>query len=402
MSVAWWEPKVVRMPSMDMKRSNERGYMKPSWGQVVFAPDTYTGAPPRKAEISLNWGLTYSSSIHIFDGTIMLRKVTTKDITYDIFEAEYEEELLDEGINLEDEDIVRPFVMGMVEHMNPVRTGRQTERKYYKPDFPGMPGSGFNAYDDGVRINDSWTDNGDGTISRSVNIVGELTFSGTANITTLVELFEWACGEIGVSLNTTLAQDVRIDGVITGQQLIIDFISNVAWYCDHGFYILDNTLYLVSNSSDNGSQEVGLGANATDPVKITFNWPQPIKKIEATWQTRSAVTDSSGSHIETEQEELSVFADFNTIGVDKNISRVFNRERSDIRSRMNALMTRSNMPQIEVELPLYRLPRYGERINFLDEISINRARGHVRCREFTLDYSSKTVKIKGDGEVSFI
>lgn len=402
MTAIWWEPKVIDLPAMDMKQANERGHMKPSWGQVKFAPDTYTGAPPRKAEINLNWGVTYSGSIHIFDGTIMLRKATTRELVYDIFESEFEQELLDEGVTVEGDEIVRPWVMGSVVHMNPVRTGSPAERKYYMPNFSGSIGSGINAYDDGVLINDSWTDNGDGTVNRSVNIVGELTFSGTGQITTLVGLFQWACAELGLTLNTALADDCEIDTVETSQQYIIDFISHVAWYCDHGFYILDGVLYLVSNNSDNGSQSVGLGEGTSDPVKITYNWPQPTKKYTAKWTTRYAKTDSDGSRIESESHDLELMAGFAVIGIDRSMGRVFNRTRSKIRTRVQAILDRVNMAIIEVELPLYRLPRYGERISFRDEISVNHTEGYVRCREYNLNYSAKTVRIKGDGEVTFI
>jgi len=398
----WWSPKVISMPSLELSRTSNGGYQKPSWGQVSFAPDTYEGAPPRKAEVSLDWGLNYSNSIHLFDGTIVLRRYTTQSLDYDIFEKEYEVELLEEGVDTNDDEILRPLVIGRVEHMNPRRTGSETERKYYLPDFEGSIGSGIDAYDDGVLINDNWTDNGDGTISRSVNIVGELTFCGTGNSKTLIDVFEWACNKLEIELNSDNAtSDIEIDAVITGQQYVFDFLDKLAFYCDHGFYIQEGVLHLISNDVDNGSQSIGLGEGEFDPINITYEWPQPVKKISTEWQTRYAKVDENGSRIETEDHEIEILSDFSVIGIEQTIGNIYNFDEDKVRTRLNALMDRANRPNISIEIPLYRLPVYGERIDFVDLVNINPATGYVKCRDISLNYDNKAVSIKGDGEVVF-
>lgn len=401
MTIVWWEPKVVDLPSLDMSRSSKGGYMKPSYGQITFAPDTYTGEPPRKASVNLNWGLNYDSSIKIFNGTIMLRKYTTQELIYDIFEPEMETKLLEEGVNTEDSDVDLPLIVGSITHMSPQRTGNESERRYYFPDFAGSIGNGVNAYDDGVIINDSWVANGDGTVSRSVDLVGELTFSGLGNKSGIVGFFSWACDELGLSLNSDLAEDVNLDCVITSQQYIIDFLDKIAWYCDHGFYILGNILYLVQNNATNGIQEVSLSTGDISPVKFTYNWPQPIKKYSAAWTTRYAETDVDGSRVESENHEVEVFNDFSVIGIEESLSRVYNESKSEVENKLQDIIERENMPTIVIELPLFRLPRYGERINFRDEISVNPVEGYVYCRKFNLNYAAKTVIIEGDGEVTF-
>jgi hypothetical protein len=402
MTAIWWEPKVVDLPSLDMGRSSRGGYMKPSWGQIGFAPDTYTGEPPRKATVELEWGLTYAASFKLFDGTIILRRLTNEELIYDIFETEYETQLLEEGTDTEDEDVDLPLVIGNVEYMQPQRTGDKSEQRYYLPDFAGSIGDGIDAYDDGVLINDNWTDNGDGTVSRSVDLVGTLYMSGTGNNETLVDMFSWACDELGLTLNSELAEDVNIDTVISSQQYTIDFLDKLAWYADHGFYILDDVLYLVHNDASNGVQQVGLEGNTFDPVKIQYNWPQPIKKYTAEWQTRDSVTDSDGTRVEAENHDIEVFSDYSVIGVEESMPKVYNYDKDTIKKRVEDILERANRPQIEIDLPLYRLPRYGEKIEFVDEISVNPVEGYVRVREFTLDYSAKTVTVKGDGEVNFI
>lgn len=375
--------------------------MKPSWGQIKFAPDTYSGHPPRKASINLDWGLTYAAAVHIFNGTVMLRKSSGRELVYDLFDPEYDVMLLEEGLDTEGNEVVLPLVIGSVNHMSPQRTGQLSEQKYYFPDFAGEIGSGINAYDDGVQINDSWQDNGDGTISRSVNIVGELTFSGSGQMASLVDLFDWACERLGLTLVSSLAEDVPLDCVISQQQYLIGFLDQAAWYADHGFYILGDVLYLISNDQDNGEQKVGFSDVDLDPVKISYKWPQPLKKYSAHWTTRKADTDSSGSRIITEDHDTEIFTDFDTVGIDESMPFVYNHDRSLIRSRMRSILNRSNMPEIEIELPLFRLPRYGERIDFEDDMSVNPARGYMRCRAYSLNYAQKTVIVHGDGEIYF-
>jgi len=401
MSVIWWAPQVISMPSLEMRRSRHGGYMKPSWGRVGFAPDTYPSGPPRKAQIDLHWGLSFSGSVRLFDGTIVLRSMSTEQINYDIFEPQFEQKLLAQGVDIKNNDVDLPLVIGDVVHVNPQRTGQASEQRYYLPDFAGFIGSGINAYDDGVLINDSWTDNEDGTVSRSVNLVGELTFSGTGNKATMLDVFSWACSELGLSLDSDLARDVELDCVITSQQYVIDFLDELAWYCDHGYYILDGVLHLISNNDDNGSQRIGLGEGEMDPVQVSYSWPQPVKKMSARWQTRHAVTDSDGSRIESEDHDVELFSEFNIVGTDENVSRVYNTDTDVIRERLQVLLDRMNMPRIEIEIPLYRLPRYGERIDFTDEVSVIQAEGYVRCREYSLDYKAKTVRVIGDGEVTY-
>jgi hypothetical protein len=192
-----------------------------------------------------------------------------------------------------------------------------------------------------------------------------------------------------------------VDAVITNQQYVLDFLDNLAWYCDHGFYIREGTLCLISNDADNSSQSVGLGEGDFDPINITYEWPQPIKKISAKWQTRYAKVDEDGSKIDSEDHEVEVFSEFTAIGIEEDISRVYNFDDTKVKSKLQTIINRANLPQISLEIPLYRLPTYGERIDFVDLVNITPATGYVRCREVSLDYENKSAHIKGDGEVAF-
>lgn len=403
MSAIWWEPKVVEMPSLELSRESEKGYMKASWGQVAFVPDAFPGAPPRKTTINLDWGMTYAGSVRVFDGTIVLRKQTPKKIMYDIFEPEFKDKLLDSGINTNGEACTKPLVIGSVEYMSPQRTGAVAEQKYYLPAFSGAIGSGINAYDDGVLINDHWVDNGDGTVSRTVNIVGELTFSGTGTMTNLGELFAWGSSVLGLELRDELAKkDMPIDVVVTNQQYLIDFLSSVAWYCDHGFYIKEGILYLVSNDLDNGSQLVDIEGGDFEPISIVPSWAQPIKKYSAKWGVRYAKVDENGSRIETKDLEAEVLSDFTAVGTEKTATKVYNFDIETVKKRLQVLLDRGNLPQITLDIPFVRLPGYGERIDFSNTLTAPAISGFMHVRKIHLDYKGRALNVTGDGEVNYL
>lgn len=401
MSAIWWDAKVAEMPSLELSRKNGGGYMKPSWGQVAFVADAFDGGPPRKATINLDWGMTYAGSVHIFDGTILLRQQTQKKIVYDIFEPEFAVDLLETGTDVKGKDAVKPLVIGQVNYMTPLRTGADTEQKYYLPDFAGSIGNGINAYDDGVLINDNWTDNGDGTVSRSVNLVGELSLSGVGKMQTLGDVFSWGASQLGLTLVSDLADtDMPIDAVLINQTHLIDFLDQMAWYCDHGFYIRSGKLFLINNAKDNGSQEVNLSEDKYEPIFISPCWAQPCKKYSATWQTREAVEGEG--RIEQKDHSVEVSSDFTVVGTEKTVSRVFNTDEAIVRQRLQALLDRANMPRIKLDIPLIRLPVYGECINFADEISYSSPiKGYMRCRKASLNYKAKVLHIEGDGEVIY-
>ena len=82
----WWEPAITKMPDMSLKRADRGGFVRVSWGSIGFAPNAFTGEPPAKAQIALDWGLVSSSLLHFFDGTIVRRGLANREGTYDLYE----------------------------------------------------------------------------------------------------------------------------------------------------------------------------------------------------------------------------------------------------------------------------------------------------------------------------
>ena len=389
----WWKPGVVEMPSMSLGSGVKGGFVKVDWGTIAFAPDSFSSEPPAKSSISLDWGVDASSTLHIFDGEIYRRSYTNRQIVYDIFEPEYDTKALSVGVDVKNEstdpdvDTTQPLVIGTVTYMAPQRTGLVTEQKYYMPDF-----ASYDFFDDGVLINDNWTIAG-GYAERSVDIVGSLTISGTGNMTTLNEVFSWAAGEMGLSYENVHGGDVSLNCVITSQQLMVDLLNSLAYYCNYQFYIKSDTIYLIDMNQDNGEQEI----EEFDFVEIAYEWPMPIKKYSATWTLKEF--DATTVTLIDDPQEVETYTT-SSVGDEITIT-PYDESITDVTAKIAIIAAQDTKVIIALSLPLDRLPSIGEKITFTDRKQQHNISGYLRVRSYSLNYSSKTLDIKGSGEITF-
>ena len=385
----WWEPAITKMPDMSLKRADRGGFVRVSWGSIGFAPNAFTGEPPAKAQIALDWGLVSSSLLHFFDGTIVRRGLINREGTYDLYEPEYDTKLLDEGTDESGNTVYKPLVMGTVNHMSPQRTGTDTEYRYYKPDFAGTP----NYYDDGVLIPDHWTDHGDGTISRSVALVGTLTMSGTGNKATLADLFSWAATRMGLTLKNVHGADEEINCVAYNQDLLVNYLDKVVYYCGYMFYVLDDVICLVSMDNDNGEQTVD-----KRDVEVEYQWQMPVKKYTATWTTK--VFNPATVQLDDEEHEYIKYPD-HAVGEEVVINNLYDELEAKVQSRIDAIAARDVLVRVKLALPLDQLPPPGEKIIFTDSKGNNDISGYFRVMGRTINHASKTLDVEGDGEITF-
>ena len=393
MAQYWWKPGIISMPSMSLGSGVKGGFVKVEWGVISFAPNSFESEPPAKASVDLDWGLSSSNTLHIFDGKIYRRKYTNKSIDYDIFEPEYDTKVLTEGVNVKDEEsdpddtVYRPLVIGTVTYMSPQRTGLSSEQKYYMPDF-----ATYDFYDDGVLINDGWTVSDD-YAERNVNLVGSLTMSGTGNMTTLNDVFSWAANKMGLSYVNVHGGDVPLNCVVTSQSLMVDFLDKITFYCGYQFYIKNDTIYLVDMNQDNGEQTI----EEFDFVDIGYEWPMPIKKYSAEWTLKTFDQDSVS--LIDDPQSVEYYTD-NSVGDEITIT-PYDQTVTEVTKKIEAIAERDAKTIITLSLPLDRLPSIGEKIIFTDRKQQHNISGYLRVRSYSINYQSKTLDIKGSGEITF-
>lgn len=390
----WWKPGIIAMPAMSLGSGVKGGFVKVDWGIVSFAPDSFTGEPPAKATIDLDWGQDAANTLHIFDGEAYRRKYNNRGIDYDIFEPEYDTKVLAEGVDVKnetgdpDKTVYRPLVIGTVAYMSPQRAGLNSEQKYYMPDF-----ATYDFFDDGVLINDNWTVAG-GYAERSVDLVGSLTMSGTGNMITLHDVFSWAAGEMGLSYVNVHGGDVPLNCVVTSQGLMIDFLDKIAYYCKYQFYVKNDTIFLVDMSQNNGEQEI----ERFDNVEISYEWPMAIKKYSAEWTLKKFDADTV-SLIDDPQKVEHYTG--NSVGDDEVTITPYDQTVEDVTAKIEALATEDAKVVIALSLPLDRLPSIGEKITFTDRKQAHNISGHLRVRSYDINYRAKILDIKGNGAITF-
>jgi hypothetical protein len=383
----WWAPGIVSMPSMEVGSGTRGGYARVSWGKIEFAPNAFANEPPAQADIEFDWGLDSANLLHLFDGALYRRGYDNRRVSYDLYEPGYATKLLDEGVDEQGNDCVRPLVVGTVTHMIPQRTEPDTGQKYYMPDF-----ALYDFYDDGVLINDNWTIGG-GYAERSVNLVGSLSMSGSGNMATLADVFDWACGRLGLSFNNIHGGDVPLNCVIYGQQLLIDFLDKIAWYCGRQFTVLGGELTLIDMTQDNGDRALG----RFDSLDLSYSWPMPIKSYKAEWSVREF--DAATVSLISVDRKAEYFTG-QAIGDEKTID-VYDETVSDVNNKILAIAAQEALVSISINLPLDQIPQIGERIDFEDRKKAHDISGHLRVRSYSIDYREKVASIHGDGAVVF-
>lgn len=146
----------------------------------------------------------------------------------------------------------------------------------------------FCVYDDGVPIQSNVVVNGDGTFSLTASPVGIVTMSGTASYTDLEGVMTWGQSRLeGVGSVDTTYQRATSPGVsvwANSQQPVIDFLSEIAAFFTHYFYIKDTVLYLGDMLLDAGSDTL----DEYEYLDASYQAHSAIRQISAVWDTYSA------------------------------------------------------------------------------------------------------------------
>ena len=399
----WWKPGVVSMPSMTLGSGVKGGFVRVSWGNISFAPNSFISEPAPHFGISLDWGIDSANLMHIFDGEIYRRSYNNKTIVYDIFEPEYDTKLLAEGLDVKDSsddpeseiivypdmEVTQPLVIGTVDYMTPQRTGLAIEQKYYMPDFAAGT---YHFYENGYPIDDHWTV-ADGYAERSVNINEDLSISGTGNMTTLNDVFTWASAQMGLDYVNVHGGDVSLNYVEYSQMLMVDFLDKIAYYCNYQFYIKDGVVYLVDMNQDNGQQDI----EEFDFVEISYEWPMAIKEYSAAWTLRKF--NSGLVVLENDEKEVKHYTD-SAIGDEVSIT-PYDQTIADVGAKIATIAAQEKKVIVSLSLPLDQLPAIGEKITFDDRKQAHDISGYLRVQTYSINYSSKTLDIKGTGEIAF-
>jgi len=298
--------------------------------------------------------------------------------------------------------ITIPRAFGIIKHGKCVRLPDVSATPTYHIGYiTGTKGTDWHVYDDGVNIDANVTDNGDNTFSLSSVAVGEVTICGTGSQTTLATIFTWACSaaRLPLSLDTTYDESPspQVNYWAASQTKLIDFLSKVAAYHTHLFYIKTSTLYLVDMGTDKGTRTI----TEYDYFPAAYSDLSPLATIKGTWKERSAANETIGRFIrEAEYEEVYVTA--YPYGGELSLE-AYQDVRADVAASLQSISTLHHKQRATIPLPIESgLPVPGEAINGPDTSTKRDITFAIRARHIQYDFMSGVPKaiIEGEGTIS--
>ena len=391
-----WKKGIINLPTLEL-RPDTGGYITAKWGSLSVIPDMFNGPPKQKLNVALAYGQAYYVSIPLFSGTVLLKSYTKKSLEYEIYQPEITIKMLPDGVDENSETIQIPLAVGTVTHMKLQRTGTVGIYKYYQPDFAGSLGTDWHIYDDGVQIDDHWTDNGDGTMTRSVAIIGVATASGTGNKTDLEDVFTYGATRLGVDLVSPHDADINIDHVFYEDEFITDVLGGVAWYAGYQWYFgedpetEDVTLVLYDVEDQNGESNI----TGFDYVYLTYSWPDRIKTLSAEVTTYTYDEE----HVET----LKLDGDYPMAGQEQTLEFVYSEDSTRVATQLDWHLAYLQKPWVEVQLPFLRMPQHGEKVTFSDyrKQSVKVEDGVFRIEEISLNPKGRLMTLSGRADITF-
>ena len=302
-----------------------------------------------------------------------------------------------------------PRAFGTITYREPVRlpddisTGYQV---YDLADIQGTLGVDWFVYDDGIDVCSNVTAIANNTFQYTVSPYGTLSISGTGSLLTLKDICEWACESSKLNLSFVHTYDRTISPNINywanTQELLIDFLSNIATWNTHLFYIKSSTFTLVDLLLDNSSRTI----TEWDYFKAPYGYPAPISKITSTWQNRIAGTWSNPANTEPAATYVKEYEQTHSVesgyayGENQDIT-PYSDVISDIETASNNILIIKHRIKSDITIPLQNnLPVPGEKISWVDESFFDTLNIWIRARDITYDFDNEEITISGEGGVS--
>ncbi|MFA6336060.1 MAG: hypothetical protein WCX48_11035 [Bacteroidales bacterium] len=295
-----------------------------------------------------------------------------------------------------------PMAMGTIKHCAVTRLmdvgGAPT---YHAGYITGTLGTDWHIYDDGVNVDANVTDNGNNTFSLSVMAVGTITICGTGSVSTLDELFDWACGSSRLPLSFNNDNSRAVSPTISywadSQMNIIDFLSDIAAYFTHMFYIRTSVLYLLDMATDNGSRTV----TEYDYFPASYSDLAPLARLIGRWKENSAANETIGRFIRSSEYEEILVTNY-PYGDDFTID-AYQSVRADVSASLDLIGTIWHKQRARIPIPIEsNLPVPGEAISGTD-ISLKRDVDFaINARHIQYEIFSGVPKavIEGEGTIS--
>jgi hypothetical protein len=389
------------------------GYCKLGWGGFRLAQEFFDSTPmwPPPTNMFVKFYYTpgnESDKEALFSGTAHLTGWDRDGVDYELFGEEYDADLLEEGTDYDGDTVAFPLAVGEGYCRTPTRIADVGGYFTYMLPFISTSLEPI-VLDDGVDVTANAVNNGNGTFSLTVAPVGEVTVVGIDTpYHTLISFFRWACepDRLNLKFDSSLAVLCLIKRWVPNQQTLLQFLSNLAAWNRHLFYIKDGTLYLVWMDSDNGTATY----TQNDIGPVTYSMNAPLSSIHAKWEQRIPVEETIGKYVKTYDREGSVASAY-PYG-DKMEVAQYSTDLNDstaVRTVLTNILSDIHKDNATIPIPMAAgLPVPGKSITWTEPAEsaggahVRGVTGTIRARTIVYDFANYVYKITGEGTISAI
>lgn len=401
------------------------GYCRLSFGSIALAREMFDGhwPPPVSIEGALYMipeDGTLADKVLLIEVRLHRKGIDARCVEYDAFDPDPTADLLEETTDYNGDTVPLPRAFGTVRYVRPVRLPDASggNQRYHLGYLSGSCHTDWHVFDDGVDICSNVGTVSAGVFELTVTPVGEVTISGTGELDDLESIFRWASGNAlnidwssmwilrdksgapivdaaGLPIYDSgygAASEKQISKWADSQMAAKDFLSEIASYFRHMFFVQCGALYLASMDTANGT----LAVSDADYIDASIRHDAPISGARATWESADSVSESVGQYVKRTKQETyrpSGYPYGNELRIDPMQS-----SHSAISESLDAILALANKPRCEMTMPLKSdcMPTPGMRVS----ASVYGMTVQMMVREIQYDFIAMTVTISGEADIA--
>jgi hypothetical protein len=207
----------------------------------------------------------------------------------------------------------------------------------------------------------------------------DATYSGT-----LIEVFDNACDPTGtdpdklpLKFDSTHARipSPNVDYVSSGENYLIDNLTDISSFFTHSFHIIEDTLYLIDLLGFTKEENV----TEFDFLPSTYTYPSPVSLFKTGEDTK----------------EITVTNDY-SYGKELSVSPTCASVEAEIIEALENVKTIYNRQQAQLIFPFEQVYTPGTKLNLKDVSQILPIVGSVNVRSITINFDTFEYVIQGD------
>ncbi len=257
----------------------------------------------------------------------------------------------------------------------------------------------WKVYDGGYPINSNVTDNEDYTVSLNSRPISEITISGKGEYSGLSNIFQWAASRIGLSYNddNIRVPTPQLSYWAGSQETLFDFLSNIAAFFTHLFFVRGTVLYLLDMFVSGSTRDADLYPAGTDRYyESVFLANRPVSLLKTEYVKRFCTNTREGYPVVMEKTESVVLRTDYQHGDEMEVMS-YSYDRAEIKECLENIMRIWATKQARCRFPFVGDPPIpGEEITYTDAIGLKPIDVIMRCRDITYDFGKDDVTISGE------